>query len=255
MLLNALKQMWTHLRQAMEEECADHVGGQNDIVFNTLAAYLSSKFDDKGPLEVEQILHDELTAVQELASWEEPLVSEGLWSPEDAAGEQTEMELKEDLWEAVCAANESASSKSTIRRFGAARVKGVPILDPPTVTSTNQLIREDQPYYIVAGFVKLFPLGQGYYWAHLQQRQEETLQPLSFWEWLKHLLISLGREVSSTPSFLLFCSEHGFAQQGIACTWVLPETSTNTSEQQHFLHDRRVVQNGEGPVYQNCFCV
>ena len=250
-----IEQMWTHLRQAMEEECADHVGGQNDIVFNTLAAYLSSKFDDKGPLEVEQILHDELTAVQELASWEEPLVSEGLWSPEDAAGEQTEMELKEDLWEAVCAANESASSKSTIRRFGAARVKGVPILDPPTVTSTNQLIREDQPYYIVAGFVKLFPLGQGDYWAHLQQRQEETLQPLSFWEWLKHLLFRSDGRFQAHPLFLLFCSEHGFAQQGIACTWVLPETSTNTSEQQHFLHDRRVVQNGEGPVYQNCFCV
>ena len=195
---------WTHLRQAMEEECADHVGGQNDIVFNTLAAYLSSKFDDKGPLEVEQILHDELTAVQELASWEEPLVSEGLWSPEDAAGEQTEMELKEDLWEAVCTANESASSKSTIRRFGAARVKGVPILDPPTVTSTNQLIREDQPYYIVAGFVKLFPLGQGDYWAHLQQRQEETLQPLSFWEWLKHLLFRSDGRFQAHPRFYFF---------------------------------------------------
>ena len=199
-----IEQMWTHLRQAMEEECADHVGGQNDIVFNTLAAYLSSKFDDKGPLEVEQILHDELTAVQELASWEEPLVSEGLWSPEDAAGEQTEMELKEDLWEAVCAANESASSKSTIRRFGAARVKGVPILDPPTVTSTNQLIREDQPYYIVAGFVKLFPLGQGDYWAHLQQRQEETLQPLSFWEWLKHLLFRSDGRFQAHPRFYFF---------------------------------------------------
>ena len=199
-----IEQMWTHLRQAMEEECADHVGGQNDIVFNTLAAYLSTKFDDKGPLEVEQILHDELTAVQELASWEEPLVSEGLWSPEDAAGEQTEMELKEDLWEAVCTANESASSKSTIRRFGAARVKGVPILDPPTVTSTNQLIREDQPYYIVAGFVKLFPLGQGDYWAHLQQRQEETLQPLSFWEWLKHLLFRSDGRFQAHPRFYFF---------------------------------------------------
>ena len=153
---------------------------------------------------MEQILHDELTAVQELASWEEPLVSEGLWSPEDAAGEQTEMELKEDLWEAVCAANESASSKSTIRRFGAARVKGVPILDPPTVTSTNQLIREDQPYYIVAGFVKLFPLGQGDYWAHLQQRQEETLQPLSFWEWLKHLLFRSDGRFQAHPRFYFF---------------------------------------------------
>ena len=114
-------------------------------------------------------------------------MSEGLWSPEDLAGQQTEQELKEDLWDAVCKANESASNKSSIRRFGAARLKGVPILDPPTVSSRNQLIREDQPYYIVAGFVKLFPLGCGDYWAHLHQRQQETEQPLSFWEWIKHL--------------------------------------------------------------------
>ena len=90
---------------------------------------------------MENILHDEFTAVQELASWEEPLVSEGLWSPEDLGGQQTEQELKEDLWGAVCKANESTSSKSSIRRFGAARVKGVPILDPPTVSSRNVLIR------------------------------------------------------------------------------------------------------------------
>ena len=68
-----------------------------------------------------------LQLFQELASWEEPLVSEGLWSPEDLGGQQTEQELKEDLWGAVCKANESTSSKSSIRRFGAARVKGVPI--------------------------------------------------------------------------------------------------------------------------------
>ena len=146
-------------------------------------------------------MHDELTAVQELASWEEPLVSDGLWSPEDVAGQQTEAELKDDLWETICKANESASNKSTIRRFGAARVQGVPILDPPTVASRNQLVREDQPYYIVAGFVKLFPLGQGDFWAHLQQRQEENQQPLSFWEWLKHLLLRSDGRFQAHPRF------------------------------------------------------
>ena len=34
--------------------------------------------------------------------------------------------------------------------------------------SRNQLIREDQPYYAAAGFIKLFPLGQGDYWAHVR---------------------------------------------------------------------------------------
>ena len=45
---------------------------------------------------IESILHDEFTAVQELASWEEALVSNGLWSPEDLAGKQTEAELKDN---------------------------------------------------------------------------------------------------------------------------------------------------------------
>ena len=196
--------LWENLRAAMDEKCADIVGGQDDLVLGTLAGYLSMHFHDKSVSDVEKILHDELTAVQEIASWEEPLVSDGLWSPEDLAGQQTEADLKDDLWESICQANDSSSNKSTIHRFGAARVKGAPILDPPTVTSRNQLIREDQPYYIVAGFVKLFPLGQGDYWAHVQQRQQETYEPLSFWEWLKHLLLRSDGRFQAHPRFYFF---------------------------------------------------
>ena len=195
--------LWENLRAAMDEKCADIVGGQDDLVLGTLAGYLSMHFHDKSVSDVEKILHDEL-AVQEIASWEEPLVSDGLWSPEDLAGQQTEADLKDDLWESICQANDSSSNKSTIHRFGAARVKGAPILDPPTVTSRNQLIREDQPYYIVAGFVKLFPLGQGDYWAHVQQRQQETYEPLSFWEWLKHLLFRSDGRFQAHPRFYFF---------------------------------------------------
>ena len=97
-----------------------------------------------------------------------------------------------------------AASPPFDRRFGAARVKGVPILDPPTVSSRNQIIREDQPYYIVAGFVKLFPLGLGDFWAHLQQRQEETRKPLSFWEWIKHMLFRSDGRFQSQPRFYFF---------------------------------------------------
>ena len=97
----------------------------------------------------------------------------------------------------------STSNRSSIRRFGAARVQGVPILDPPTVSSTNQLIREDQPHYIVAGFAKLFPLGQGDYWAHLQQRRENQ-QPLSFWEWFKHILLRSDGRFQAHPRFYFF---------------------------------------------------
>ena len=199
-----VEKIWTNLRAGMEEKFPGDVGGKDYLEFSTLASYLSSHLRNKTAAEVENILHDEFTAVQELASWEEPLVSEGLWSPEDLAGQPTEEELKEDLWDAVCKANESSSSKSSIRRFGAARVKGVPILDPPTVSSRNQLIREDQPYYIVAGFIKLFPLGLGDYWAHLQQRQEETREPLSFWEWIKHLLLRSDGRFQCHPRFYFF---------------------------------------------------
>ena len=196
--------LWDNLRAAMDEQCADQIGGPEDLILTTLAGYLSFKFDEKSTSDVEKILYDELTAVQELASWEEPLVSDGLWSPEDLAGHQTEADLKDDLWESICQANDSSSNKSSIHRFGAARVTGVPILDPPTVSSKNQLIREDQPYYIVAGFVKLFPLGQGDYWAHLQQRQQETYEPLSFWEWLKHLLLRSDGRFQAHPRFYFF---------------------------------------------------
>ena len=199
-----VEKIWVSLRAAMEEEVPGEVGGQQDLVFTSLAAYLMLHLQNKTLEEVENILHDEFTAVQELASWEEPLVSEGLWSPEDLAGQPTEEELKEDLWDAVCKANESTSSKSSIKRFGAARVKGVPILDPPTVSSRNQLIREDQPYYIVAGFVKLFPLGHGDFWAYLQQRQEETREPLSFWEWIKHMLFRSDGRFQCHPRFYFF---------------------------------------------------
>ena len=63
----------------MDLETSDVVGGPNDLYLTTLASYLTSKVEGKGVQDVENILHDEFTAVQELASWEEPLVAEGLW--------------------------------------------------------------------------------------------------------------------------------------------------------------------------------
>ena len=88
-------------------------------------------------------------------------------------------------------------------RFGAARVPGLPILDPPTVQSRNQLIREDQPYYIAAGFIKLFPLGLGDYWAHARQRQQAQAS-ISFWEWLQHLLLHADGCFQAHPRFYFF---------------------------------------------------
>ena len=45
---------------------------------------------------------------------------------------QTECQLKDDLWEAIVEAAEASESQAaTIHRFGAGRVSGLPILDPP----------------------------------------------------------------------------------------------------------------------------
>ena len=96
--------------------------------------------------------------------------------------------------ECICAAD--AHGRSLWRRTH----PGAPDLDPPTVQSRNQLIREDQPYYIAAGCIKLFPLGQGDYWAHVRARQQAGV-PLSFWEWLQHLLD--GR-LQAHPRFYFF---------------------------------------------------
>ena len=139
--------------------------------------------------------------MQELISWEEPLVSEGFWAPEEMANRSSESDMKEDLWESVIAAHSSdARTQGSLARHAAGRVPGLPILDPPTVQSVNVLIREDQPYYIVAGFLKIFPLGKADYWAWVHARQEQGL-PVSFWEWIKHMMLLADGHCQSHPRF------------------------------------------------------
>ena len=224
-----VQKTWDSLRKKLEDLPFAEVGGPDELVTSTLVGYLvstylasddpvsqrfvmfdnfasegkqqtqqESVFSDDFTLDkervghdrAEQILHDELTAVQELAAWtEQPLVPEGFWSPEDLSAQQTQEEMQEDLRNALAEAQRSdAVLAANLKRHGAGRVEELPIIDPPTVLSRNQLIREDHPYYIAAGFLKLFPLGYGYYWAHVQDRAD-NLSPLSFWEWLKHLLL------------------------------------------------------------------
>ena len=56
--------LWKNLRAAMHAKAPDVVGGPSDLMFTTLAQYLSLQFSGKNVQEVENILHDELTAVQ-----------------------------------------------------------------------------------------------------------------------------------------------------------------------------------------------
>eukprot|EP00434_Breviolum_minutum_P046505 symbB.v1.2.042114.t1/scaffold9269.1/size3754/1 len=182
---------------------------------------------------VEQILHDELTAVQELAAWtDQPLVSEGFWSPEDLSAQQTQEAMQDDLWNALSEAHRSdAVLSANVKRHGAGRVEGLPIVDPPTVLSRNQLIREDHPYYIAAGFLKLFPLGCGDYWAHVQER-DDNLSPLSFWEWLKHLLLRSDGRFQSHPRFYFFALNTALRNKALRARtyFVKRQVGLNTSD-------------------------
>lgn len=262
---------WDSLRQKLEELNLE-VGGPEDLVTASLVGYLvfaqvyvssdgtcgerSVSSDDRmkqGSIEsddpmtggsalerkyqshdqVEQILHDELTAVQELAAWEDqPLVAEGFWAPEDLSAKQTQQEMQEDLWTALQDAHRSdALTAANLKRHGAGRVEGLPIVDPPTVLSRNQLIREDHPYYIAAGFLKLFPLGHGDYWAHVQDRADND-QPLSFWEWVKHLLLRSDGRFQAHPRFYFFALNTALRNKALRARtyFVKRQVGLNTSD-------------------------
>ena len=218
---------------------------RRDLLIADLVMYLRSVVVRSGEFSVEEVLLDELTAVQELASWQEPLTSVGLWSPEDLAGQQTETTMKDDLWQALESANASAPQMRTAARFGAARIPGLPILDPPTVQSRNQLIREDQPYYIAAGFIKLFPLGQGDYWAQAAGRRPSVVLGVA-----AAFAAACGRPVSSAPALLLLCAEYGLAQQGAAVSQLLCEAA-DWHERQRAAHQRGALEDGQGAVHED----
>ena len=112
-----VEKIWTNLRARMEEKFPGDVGGKDYLEFSTLASYLSSHLRNKTAAEVENILHDEFTAVQELASWEEPLVSEGLWSPEDLAGQPTGTQYAKPMKAAAASPRFDVSVRLVLKVF------------------------------------------------------------------------------------------------------------------------------------------
>ena len=106
-----VQKTWDSLRKKLDDLSLE-VGGPDELVTLSLVGYLVSTYTQHGFVSsdgpgfvssdgpagdqknmgherVEQILHDELTAVQEVAAWSEhPLVAEGFWSPEDLSAQQ-----------------------------------------------------------------------------------------------------------------------------------------------------------------------
>eukprot|EP00959_Pyramimonas_sp_CCMP1952_P042888 897453-Pyramimonas_sp.AAC.1 len=88
-------------------------------------------------------------------------------------------------------------------RFQAARAKGAPILDPPALADTRQLVREDTPWYISAAFVKIFQTGEGDFWAYERARRERGL-PVSLHAWVQHVLRGRDGRALRHPRFFYF---------------------------------------------------
>ena len=105
------QQTWTSFRKAVrdfdvdiplgdaagdsdEETCVEHRRSRA-LRVEHVAQYLSSFATVAGDSSHLEVLKDELTCVQELISWEEPLVSEGFRAPEEMANRSSESDMKE----------------------------------------------------------------------------------------------------------------------------------------------------------------
>ena len=201
---NAVRRFGVEETEGASEEGAPCAARSKSLALEHVVQYLEAFCKVTGEFSLENVLKDELTAAMELAAWESPMVASGFWSPEEVANQTTEADMMNDMWSSLEEVQTAdAKTKRSVAKHAAGRVPGLPILDPPTVKSRNVLIREDQPFYIVARFCKLFPTGKADYWAFDKNRRQQNM-PVSFWEWMRHqLLLSDGR-AQKHPIFYFF---------------------------------------------------
>ena len=95
------------------------------------------------------------------------------------------------------------AERAALRMYGAARMRTVPIVDPPRAGDTRQMVREDTPYYMTLAFLNIFQTGQGDYWAHAQQRREQGLD-VSLWDWFLHVVRHRSGRALRHPRFFYF---------------------------------------------------
>ena len=186
------------------------------------------------------VLRDELTTVQELEALQHPVESSGTWAPDELLTKKTEdqlvAEFQDDLNKAFGSfvipesveapgPSDDASPPSSaavrteqkqfdttamtrpeqasLERYGAARLAGVPIVDPPKAADTRVLLREDMPFYMALGFLKIFQTGRGDFWAFEQRRRDRGL-PVNLWDWFQHVLRHRSGRAMRHPRFFYF---------------------------------------------------
>ena len=201
---NAVRRFGLEEAEGASEESVAGAARSKWLPLEHVVQYLEGFCKVTGEFSLQDVLKDELTAAMELAAWESPMVASGFWAPEDMANHSTETDMMEDMWSSLEEVQTAgAKTKRSVDKYAAGRVPGLPILDPPTIKSKNVLIREDQAFYIVARFCKLFPTGKADFWAFERNRREQKL-PVSFWEWMRHQLLLADGRAQKHPIFYFF---------------------------------------------------
>ncbi len=122
--------------------------------------------DMHGDDKILDVLRDEVTALFEMEAMEHPVGSSGTWAPDDVEHSKTQEQLIDEFYTELHAKPSEAHGKgselaaqvdlkhmtpaerASLAKYGAARARGAPIVDPPRAGDTRQLVREDTPYYI-----------------------------------------------------------------------------------------------------------
>jgi hypothetical protein len=205
-----------------------------------LARWLESTIQWNEQSSLLDVLRDELTTVQEMEALQHPVEASGTWAPDELLTKKTEdqlvTEFQNDLNKTFgsliapdgavasdpaddAAAPSSAEinaeqkefdtagmtrqERASLERYGAARLAGAPIVRPPQAADTRILLREDMPFYMSLGFLKIFQTGRGDFWAFEQRRRDRGL-PVSLWDWFQHVLRHRSGRGLRHPRFFYF---------------------------------------------------
>ena len=203
----------------------------------SLAAWMQLKDLGQGSDELIEILRDEFTAILETEAWDNIFEQSGTWQPDGLETKRSEADMKDAYYEELQATVNAASARvepadaadarpvwqqdarpvwqqvepdtipsaqrPVLKKFGAARIVGGTILDPPWAENSRTLVREDSPWYIVAAFPKIFQTGSGDYWAFVNQRKQRGMD-VSLKEWLFHILRWRDGRALRHPRFYFF---------------------------------------------------
>ena len=177
--------------------------------------------DMHGDDKILDVLRDEVTALFEMEAMEHPVESSGTWAPDDVEHSKTQEQLIDEFYTELHAKPSEAhgrgselaaqvdlkhmtpAERASLAKYGAARARGAPIVDPPRAGDTRQLVREDTPYYISLAFLKIFQTGHGDYWAFVQQRRERGLG-VNLWDWFLHVVRHRSGRAQRHPRFYYF---------------------------------------------------